>query len=240
MIVLITGGSSGLGEAITRKLAENSDNRIYFTYNNSAEKASLIVASYINAEAIRCNFNDDKDVDHLTETIPSLNIDLLINNAYAGAFTKTHFHKTHPDEFLTEFKKNIVPTLRISQAAINLFRKKKQGKIITILSAALVNVAPAGAAVYVANKAYLEKMTKVWATENARYNITSNTVSPSFMQTNFTRDTDERMVEQMTDGHPLKRILSTTEAADAVVFLSLAPDHINGIDILINSALNIR
>jgi len=240
MIVLITGGSSGLGEAITRKLAEDGDNTIYFTYNQSEEKANRIVATYSNTKAFKCNFSNDEDVNNLKEAIGILNIDLLVNNAYAGAFMNTHFHKTPVGDFLTEFKFNVIPTLIFSQAAINVFRKKKAGKIITILSAALVNVPPTGAAVYVANKSYLEKMSKIWATENARYNITSNTISPSFMLTNFTRDMDERMVEQMTDSHPLKRILTTTEAADAVAFLAQAPNHINGIDILINSAINIK
>ena len=151
-----------------------------------------------------------------------------------------YFHKTKPEDFLNEFTENIIPTITITQEAISLFRKKKKGKIITILTAALVNVPPAGASAYTANKAYLAQMAKTWATENSKFNITSNTVSPSFMLTNFTKDIDERIVEQMKDNHPLKKILTTNEVADAVCFLVKSSDQINGIDILINSASNIK
>ncbi|MCU1483219.1 MAG: hypothetical protein JWQ19_4005 [Subtercola sp.] len=240
MIILVTGGSSGLGEAITRDLARDVNNTVYFTYNNSLANAKKIEDDHKNTVAVKCDFKNESEVNSLAERIAQLNLDMLVNNAYFGAFIKSYFHKTRPEDFLEEFKGNIIPTIIITQAAINAFRKKKNGKIVTILTSALLNVPPTGASIYVANKAYLQKMTKVWASENVKYNITSNTVSPSFMLTSFTKDMDERLVEQMIENHPLKKLLTTDEVAAAVTFLAGATQQITGTDIIINAGTNIQ
>ncbi|HEY2584005.1 MAG TPA: SDR family oxidoreductase, partial [Mucilaginibacter sp.] len=106
-----------------------------------------------------------------------------------------------------------------------------------ILSAALVNTPPIGSAVYVANKAYLEELTKVWAVENLKFNITSNAVSPSLMLTNLTASMDERLIEQIKNDRPL---LSTEEVAESVLFLVNAGQQINGVNLIINAAGNIK
>ena len=186
MIILITGGSSGLGEAITRTLAADAGNSVYFTYNSSFEKAKQIETDLPNATAIKCDFKNETEIDLLKTRLTELNIDVLINNAYGGEAIKTYFHKIPATDFLTDFKENIVPTIVLTQAAINVFRKKKFGKIINVLTSFIINTPPTGSSVYVANKAYLEELSKVWASENAKYNITSNSVSPAFMQTGFT------------------------------------------------------
>lgn len=240
MIVLITGGSSGLGEAITRKVAQQPGCTVYFTYNRSEANAKKIEAELGNAIAIKCNFKDDADVDLLKAKISELNIDVLINNAYGGEAIKTYFHKIPANDFLSDFKENIIPTIIITQAAISLFRKKKFGKIINVLTSFLINTPPVGSSVYVANKAYLEELSKAWATENAKYNITSNSISPSFMLTSFTKDVDERLIEQMKENHPLKTILTPADVADSVFFLVSATQQINGINLVLNSATSIK
>lgn len=240
MIILITGGSSGLGEAITRKLAGDSRSIVFFTFNRSESNALKIEAEHPNTHGIRCNFKVREDLDLLIKKMDDLKPDVLVNNAYSGAFMKSYFHKTGTSEFLESFEHNIIPTLSITQTAINIFRKKKSGKILTVLTSALINVPPLGTAAYVANKAYLSQMSKVWATENAKYNITSNTVSPSFMLTAFTAETDERVVEQLSENHPLKTILTTQEVAETIAYLVRANNHLNGIDIPINAAQSIR
>lgn len=240
MIILITGGASGLGKAITLRMAKDENFKVYFTYNSSADSAAAIEAEFPNTTGIRCNFSKQGDVADLKMRIAEMSPDVLVNNAYSGSFLNTHFHKTKSEDFLAEFKGAVLPTIELTQAAISSFRKKKSGKIITILTAALVNTPPAGSAIYVANKAYLQQMAKVWAAENGKFNITSNTVSPNFMETSFTGTIDERMVEQIKDSHPLKRLLTTEEVAESVYFLANTTAQVNGIDLLINAATNIR
>ncbi len=239
MNVLITGGSSGLGAAITRKIAEAGHN-VYFTFNASVEAAEKLVQEFPNALPIKCDFKNANDVNALKAQILTSDIDVLINNAYTGEVIKSHFHKIPPGDFLTGFTENVMPTVIITQAAISHFRKKKFGKIITILTSGLVNIPPIGSAVYNANKAYLQQLTKIWAVENARHNIVSNSVSPAFMRTTLTGDTDERVIDQIIENHPLKTLLTPEEVADSVLFLLNASQQINGLDVVLNAANSIK
>ncbi|MEP7142738.1 MAG: SDR family oxidoreductase [Ferruginibacter sp.] len=240
MNILITGGASGLGEAITRALAKDPGNTVYFTFNQSRQKAETIAAEFRNTISIKCDFCDAAELKELTDNLKQFDLDVLINNAYGGEFLKSYFHKIAAADFLNDFKENIIPVIEITRAAIHVFRKKKRGKIITVLTSALVNIPPVGSSVYIANKAYLEKLTKVWATENAKFNISSNSVSPSFMQTGLTMDMDERLIEQMKENHPLKEILTVEEVAATVFFLANASSQVNGIDIILNAGTNIK
>ena len=241
MNILITGGSSGLGEAMTRLLAENSNNQVYFTYNNSLSNVEKLESELKNTKGIKCNFKNLEEVNLVSNQIKELNLDIFINNAYSGEPVKTYFHKIPTNEFQNEFMVNIIPTISLTQAAILSFRKnKKSGKIITILTSFLLNTPPTGASIYVANKAYLKSLVNSWASENIKFNITSNSVSPSFMQTNFTKDVDERVIEQMIDSHPLKKILTNEEVAESVLFLVNSTSQINGIDLVINAGVNIK
>ena len=240
MNILITGGASGLGEAITRTLAKDANNKIYFTYSRSDVNAKKIEQELENTSSIKCDFTDAASVAELKQQLSTFQLDVLINNAFWGTPVKTYFHKIDVTEFQTDFTNYIIPTVEITQAAIAYFRKKKSGKIITVLTSFLLNTPPIGSSVYVANKAYLQALVKSWATENIPYNISSNSVSPSFMLTNLTADVDERIIEQMTANHPLKKILTTTEAADAVLFLANASTQVNGIDIVLNAGTNIK
>ena len=202
MNILIIGGASGLGEAITRVLAKDKNNTVYFTYNSSKASAFRIQEDLKNTILIKCDFKNSIDLDLLVDRIKQLDLDILINNAYSGEFLKTHFHRIKAQDFLNDFKNNIIPTIKITQTALKYFRKKKSGKSIAGLTSALTNIPPVGSSVYIANKAYLEKLTKVWANENIKFNITSNSISPSFMQTGITEDIDERLIDQMILNHP--------------------------------------
>ena len=240
MKILITGGASGLGEAITRRLAKEEGNTVYFTYAHSQANALKLQDEFKNAVGIKCDFKNPTELDALKSKIEALQIDVLVNNAYHGDAIKSYFHKIPEAEFATEFMENILPIIGITQAALTSFRKRKEGKIITVLTSFLVNTPPIGASSYVACKAYLGSLVKSWASENAKFNVTSNAISPSFMQTGLTADVDERIIEQMNAGHPLKKLLTTDEVAETVFFMANASSQMNGIDILLNAATDIK
>jgi 3-oxoacyl-[acyl-carrier protein] reductase len=238
MNILVTGGASGLGGSITRKLAAIPGNKVYFTFNQSAEQAAELESELPQAKAIICDFRSNADVESLCSLFSEYEIDVLVNNALTG-MTKKHFHKTSPSVFQDSFHLNVLPTLQITQQAILSFRKKKFGKVITILTSYLANHPPIGLSEYVANKAYLESMSKSWASENAAYNITSNCISPSMMLTQLTRDLDERVVEEIINAQPLGRLVTPEEVADVVAFLTGATQQINGINMLVNGGADV-
>lgn len=234
MNILITGGASGLGAAITKKLAADSESNIYFTYCKSDEAAKKLEAEFSNSEAILCNFLEETDMQTLISKIDNMDLDVLINNALHG-LTQAHFHKLSPNTFIDSFSHNVQPTLIITQKAISIFRKKKFGKIITILTSAILKP-PIGMSEYAANKSYLASMSKSWAIENARFNIASNCISPSVMKTDLTKDIYEKIFDELESKHPLKKLLTPEEVASEVSLLVHSSQYINGTNRIMNSA----
>jgi len=234
MNILVTGGSSGLGREITTLLAADPANTVYFTYNRSVEAARDIEKRFPNTNSIACDFGDGASLQSLLDQITEMDLGVLVNNAHAK-YTQQHFYKVPPEAFVQDFQLNVLPALQITRQAISMFRKKKFGKIINVISSAVVGKPPAGMSVYTAQKAYMLSMSKSWAAEGIRFNITSNCVSPAFMATTLTEDYDERMIEQMIAEHPLKQLLQPKSVAEAVLFLARASQQVNGTNIVLNA-----
>ncbi|MGG9960061.1 SDR family NAD(P)-dependent oxidoreductase [Ferruginibacter sp. SUN106] len=236
MNFLITGGASGLGYAITKAVALHyPESKVYFTFFSSGAGKEQLEKEYKNTTGIQCNFLQEADINNLIELIKTSQVDVLVNNAVTG-LKKQYVHKLTESEITDSFKADIVPVLKITGAFISAARQRKSGKIITVLSAAIVNIPPTGWGVYVANKNYLLSMHKSWAAENKNFNISSNCISPDFMLTPLNGDVDERVVETMIARHPLKQLLTVDEVAQTVVFLCGASAQLNGQNIILNAA----
>lgn len=238
MNFLITGGASGLGYAITRAIAEAfPGSQVYFTFHSSAANAEALMAGSKNLHGIKCNFKEANEVESLCRFIQSSEIDVLVNNAFTK-LTKQHFHKTGKPDIIESFNSGILSTVEITRSFILKARERRSGKIITILSSGLMGTPPTGWSVYLAGKAYLLAMHKSWAAENKAFNITSNCISPGFMATALHKDMDERMIENIIEKHPLKKLLTVEEAARVVLFLCNSSAQLNGQNIFLNSAMN--
>mgnify|MGYP000341586942 CR=1 FL=1 len=234
MNIVITGGASGLGRAITDRLVLDPNNKLLISYSNSASVAEAMAAEHENLSVALCNFKEPESVQAFCTTVKDFDVDILINNAFCGITTK-HFHKMPKGTFLSSFQQSVVPTLEITQAMLSICRKKKQGKIITILSSYLKGLPPIGLSEYVANKAYLYSMHKSWVRENTKFNILFYCLSPSFMQTPLNADVDERILEGIKKASPLNKILTVEEVAESILFLCNGSDHLNGINLYMNS-----
>ena len=238
MNILITGGTSGLGKSVVELLSQNKENSIWFTYVNKKQVASELEKQFNNVFGLEVDFCDMESVENLCEELKKIDLDVLINNAYVGLPQTTHYHGIKEEDFLNSFQNNLMPTIKITKTAIEIFKKKKFGKIINILSESLVGLPPIGYAIYTANKAYLQQLSKVWNKEYSKFNITSNCVLPAYMQTDFAK-VDERILEQMTAEHPLKKLLTTKEVAETILFLVNSSQQVNGVSLTINAAQNI-
>lgn len=239
MKILVTGGASGLGAAITRRLASAPERQIYFSYCRSADKAAALQAEYPNVQGICCDFRDSSGLAAFIARLGELDLDVLVNNAWTNGVEMQHFHKLPTAVFVRRFHDDLLPIIGITQEAIRTFRKKKFGKIINVLTAYLINRPPAGASEYVAAKAYLAALSKSWAVENASFNISSNSISPSFMRTGMTADTDERLIEEMETRSPARRLLRVEEAAAAVEYLVSASQLVNGTNLILNGGADV-
>lgn len=236
MNILITGGTSGLGKATVELLAKDG-HQVFFSYLATEEftkVAEEMMAQFENVQAEPLNFCEAESVDPFCEKVKDWGIDVLVNCTYVGRPQTTYFHKIAPDEFMKAFQFNIIPTVKITQAALEGMKKRKYGKIINIITEAVIGLPPMGYTLYAANKAYLMELSKVWNKEYTRYNITSNCILPAYMQTKFA-EIDERIIEQMQQDHPLKKLLTVDEVAQAVKFFVDASQQVNGVKLPINA-----
>ena len=236
MNILITGGTSGLGKATVELLAKDG-HQVFFSFLATEEftkAAEDLMRQYDNVKAEPLNFCEPESVDTFCEKLKEWSIDVLVNCTYVGRPQTTYFHKIEPEEFLKAFQYNIIPTVKITQAAFEGMKKRRFGKIINIITEAVIGLPPMGYTLYAANKAYLMELSNVWNKEYTRYNITSNCILPAYMQTRFA-EVDERILEQMQQEHPLKQLLTVDEVAQAVKFFVEASQQVNGVKLPINA-----
>ncbi|KEY17786.1 SDR family NAD(P)-dependent oxidoreductase [Kaistella antarctica] len=224
--VVLTGGSAGIGKEINLFLLRNGY-EVLFTFRKSSQSANEIISEFPLAKSYQIDFSNPDEIDDFLKEIQDFKPNILINNFYCGTFIDSYFHKTDPDKFLADFQTNIIPTLQTTQECIKIFRKEKFGRIINILSSSLKNPAM-GTSVYNANKAYLLQMSKSWASENVKFGITSNSVSPAFTMTDFHKDMDERQVENILASYPLKNNLEGKDIAEFVELCLNGGSHFNG------------
>ncbi|CAA7194375.1 SDR family NAD(P)-dependent oxidoreductase [Chryseobacterium potabilaquae] len=232
--VILTGGSSGIGKEINLFLLRKGY-EVLFTYCHSQESAEEIMTQFKNAKAFQVDFTSESQLSTFLREIEVFDPDILINNYYNGTFIDTYFHKTDANKFLTDFQNNIIPTLQITQESIKVFRKKKEGRIINILSSSLASPAM-GTSVYNSNKAYLLQMSKSWAVENVKFGITCNSISPSFIPTDFHKNMDERMKETILSAYPLKENLESKDISNVIDLCINGGKHFNGNHVFLDAS----
>jgi 3-oxoacyl-[acyl-carrier protein] reductase len=223
--ILIIGGASGLGLEITKLFIKNKDN-VFFTYNKSINTANRITKINSNSKSFFCDFTQPDSVDSFCKSLSDLDIDVLINNGYLFSDIK-HFHKTDPVEFSRSFCFNIVSTIKITQKCLTVFRKKKNGKIINILSSFIKSDNPFGLSIYCSEKNYMKSLSNSWAIENRKFNISSVCISPSTMETNMINGLDPRIIENQKAINYKNSFIDPLEVAKSVLFLSHLSNHIN-------------
>lgn len=240
MNILITGGTSGLGKASVELLSK-AGHKVYFSYlpiERYTQEANKMINANCNLTALPLDFCEEDSVGEFCECIKLLDIDVLVNNVYAGKAQGNHFYKTPVDDFLMAFQNNVIPTLRITQACLEGMRIRRYGKIINIITSYVLDTPPTGMAVYTSTKAYLRQISRSISKELGRFNITSNCLLPDFMNTDFGKVEDFQL-EQMIAAHPLKRLLTPEEVAQIIVHFVNSSQQLNGVEMPINAAQHI-
>jgi 3-oxoacyl-[acyl-carrier protein] reductase len=219
-VALVTGGSRGIGRAISLALASRGA-RVVVNYSTNAAAAAEAVAE-IGAEkatAIAGDVSDPAAGAALVEATISAfgRIDILVNNA--GVTADDLILRMSEDEWDRVIDTNLKGTFTVTKAAIRPMVRQRFGRIINVSSVAGL-VGNAGQANYSAAKAGIIGFTKAIAKEVASRSITANVVAPGFVDTEMTagltqaqRDEIMRMVAAGRTGTP-------QDIAPAVVFLA--------------------
>lgn len=184
--VLITGGHTGIGRAISEAFAHAGADILILGKNQSTgEGAAKELASLygVRAAFYKCDITCREEVDAVMEQIQKewAKIDFLVNNA--GIYPAAPFLEMEPELFEQIFRLNVGGVFHITQAVVNAFMKPQQkGKIISVSS--IDSWKPTkGILAYAASKAALNSMVKSFAIELAEYHISSNGIAPGWVAT---------------------------------------------------------
>lgn len=233
-VILVTGGSRGLGEKIIERLSSNSTYRIYYTY--SQEDLSCLSSQNDNITAVKCDQRDDTQVMGCISKILSREdrLDVLVNNA-CSSFMYCDFFTSEWDMYQDLIDVNVRGSFLFSREVSKIMKLQGGGRIINILTSYVLNVPPEKISHYITAKYALLGLSKALAAELCKFGITVNMVSPGLMHTNLTSWLPQKYMEAAAAKNPMKRLTSTEDAAKAVEFLiSENSQFLNGVNIPVN------
>jgi len=226
-VMIVTGASSGIGEAIA-KAAAAAGARLMLTGRSVERGERVRTACGAGAQFIPDDVSQPGFADRLVdETVRRCGrLDVLVNNA---GVTHRHTAETATDaEWDHVMAVNVTAVFRLSRAGIKAMKRNGGGVIVNIGSDwALVGGRNAFA--YCASKGAVAQMTRAMALDHARENIRVNCVCPGEIDTPMTADlishryrglTQEQGLKQLAAEIPLGRIAHPDEIAKAVLFLA--------------------
>ncbi len=229
-VVLITGSSSGIGEAVALRFAQ-AGTKVVVNCKSNIEEAKK-VSSKINTSGgesiyIKADVTKPNEVKKLfQETLNRFNtIDILVNNA--GHAGERNFFEATMEDWIKVFSENIFGTMLCSQYAGKIMKKNRSGKILNTASIrGIEHGGRTGVIAYSAAKAAVINFTKTLAKELAPY-IQVNAVAPGFTYTRHYDTLPQGMKDEFLQSTLLKRWITVEEIADAFLYLAGA-DAITG------------
>jgi len=216
-IALVTGGSRGIGAAISTAL-QTAGYTVAATYAGNDEKAAAFTAE----TGIKTYKWDVSDYDACAAGIAAVEadlgpVDILVNNA--GITRDAPFHKMSRDQWTDVMRTNLDGVFNMTHPLWNGMRERKFGRIINISS---INGQKGqfAQANYSAAKAGDIGFTKALAQEGARAGITVNAICPGYIATEMVMAVPEKVRNSIIAQIPAGRLGEASEIARCVVFLA--------------------
>ena len=234
-VVVVTGGSRGIGRAIVERFTAQGA-KVFFTYHQNDEAAAQVAAA-TQAEAIKCSQTDAVAISAAVERIVAATgkIDVLVNNA--GITADTFLMLMPAEDWDRVLDTNLNGAFRWCKAVTRPMLGARRGIIINVASiAALVGVM--GQTNYAASKGALLAFTRALAAELGGKNIRVNAVVPGFIETDMSARVPRAIKQKNLDHIVLKRFGQPAEVASVVTFLaSEAAAYIMGQSIVVDGGL---
>jgi len=228
-IVLVTGGSRGIGLACARRLAAAGD-RVAVTYNSSPPPDGLF--------GVQCDVTDSAQVDAAFAAVEEHfggTVEVLVSNA--GVTKDGLLLRMTEDDFATVLDANLTASYRVTKRAAKGMLKARTGRII-LMSSVVGLLGQAGQSNYAASKAGLVGFARSLARELGSRSITVNVVAPGPVATDMTAALSDDQLAAITTVVPLGRMAHPDEIAGVVSFLA-GPDaaYITGAVIPVDGGL---
>jgi len=220
-LVLVTGASRGIGQAIALTLGGAGATIIgTATSETGADEISkTFVKNNISGKGMTLNVTDSNQISELINTISEDfgSVEILINNA--GITRDNLLMRMKEEEWDEIMSTNLASVYKMSKAVLRGMIKKKAGRIISITSV-VGAMGNAGQTNYAAAKAGIMGFTKSLAREVGVRGITVNAVAPGFIQTDMTEALPDDQKDALSAQIPMGRLGTVNEVAQAVLFLA--------------------
>lgn len=220
-VVVVTGGSRGIGAQIVKTLA-NENYKVILNYNNSKEQAEKIQQELLEQgneiEIIKADVSKREETEKLIQfAINKFNkIDVLINNA--GISQEGLFTDVTEEEWQKIISTNLNSVFYCNQQALKYMIPEQQGCIINISSIWGETGASCEVA-YSTTKAAINGMTKALAKEVGPSNIRVNAIAPGIIDTDMNRNLTNEELEQIKEQIPLNKIGKALDIAKCIKWL---------------------
>jgi beta-ketoacyl ACP reductase len=208
--VLVTGGNRGIGLAIARRLAADG-HRVAVTHRGSGAPDGLL--------GVECDITDSAAVDRAFTEVEDRqgSVEVLVSNA--GVTADAFMIRMTEERFQKVIDTNLTGAFRVAQRAARSMQKKRFGRMIFVGSVS-GTWGIGNQSNYAASKAGLIGMARSISREMSKAGVTANVVAPGLIDTDMTREMDERVREGALEFIPAKRIGTAEEVAGAVSFLA--------------------
>ena len=211
-IVLVTGGSRGIGLATAKRFAELGD-KVAVTYNSTPPSGDFV--------AVQCDVTKQVDVDRAFDEIEAQlgPVEVLVSNA--GVTKDGLLLRMKENDFAEVIDANLTGAFRVCKRATQSMLRARKGRMI-LVSSVVGLLGQAGQANYAASKAGLVGFARSLARELGSRSITVNVVAPGPVDTDMTRTLGEQKLKAFAELVPLGRIASPDEIAGVIAFLASA------------------
>lgn len=224
-IALVTGGSRGIGRAVSLGLAKEGAH-IVVNYISHEEDAKEVVNKIkeLGRESIAIKAdvsNQDEVIQMVKRAIDEFGrIDILVNNAGVGPFKP--FLEITEELWDGTLAVNLKGMFLVSQAVAKEMIRQRKGKIINITSISGEKATHPEQVTYCTSKAGANMLTKVMALALAPHNINVNAILPGTIETDINREGLSRpgVKDHVIEGTPLKRLGKPEDVVGAVILLS--------------------
>jgi 3-oxoacyl-[acyl-carrier protein] reductase len=216
---IVTGGASGLGLAIARRLRDGGAFVALFDFD---DKALAAAGAEFGAHGVglKIDVTDEAAVRAAVDEVVRLRgrIDVLVNSAGVTGRTNLKSHEVALDDFEFVFRVNVRGPFLMAKHVLPVMQRQNYGRILHVASIA-GKEGNAGMLAYSSSKAAVIGMTKVQGKEYAETGITVNALAPAVVRTAMVDKLPEAQVKYMTDKIPMKRCATLDEVAAIAGFI---------------------
>ena len=212
-VVLITGGSKGIGLACAKAFAALGD-KVAITYNSTPPPPEFF--------GVKCDVTDTAQVDAAFAAVEEHfgTVEVLVSNA--GITKDTLLLRMKEADFTEVIDANLTAAFRVVKRATPGMLKARSGRII-LMSSVVGLLGSAGQANYSASKAGLVGFARSLARELGSRSITVKVVAPGPVETDMTAALTAEQLQTITSSVPLRRMATPEEVAGVVAFLASQP-----------------